>query len=87
MVPFVIIFYMEEIEEPRNMINAFEKENNFDTPLFDFFSSVTHDIFYKDVDNANTNANSAIDKISKSFIRENNNNILLSNYGENYFND
>ena len=37
------------------MINAFEKEDNFDTPLFDFFSSVTHDIFYKDVDNANTN--------------------------------
>ena len=81
---------MDEIEEPRNMINAFEKEYNFDTPLFDFFSSVIHEIFYKDykdVDNANTNANNAIDKIAKSFIKENNNDILLSNYGESYFND
>lgn len=87
MVPFVIIFYMDEIEEPRNMINTFEKEDNFDTPLFGLFRDITHDIFYKDVDNANTNANNAIDKISKNFIQENNNGILLSSYGESYFND
>lgn len=73
---------MDEIEEPRNMINAFEKEDNFNMSLFNFFSSFTHDIFYKDVDNASTNTNNAIDRISKNFIRENNNGILLSNYGK-----
>ena len=80
MVPFVIIFYMDEIEEPHSMTNAFKKENNFE---FDFFV----DIFYKDINKVHTNVDNAIDKISKNLIKKNNNDIILSNYGESYFND
>ena len=76
---------MDEIEEPHSIANVFEKEDNFDS--FDFFSGITQDIFYKDVNDINTDVTNAVDKITKKIIKENNNDIILSNYGDSYFND
>lgn len=78
---------MDEIEEPHSITNAFEKEDNFDTSSFGFFKGITQDIFYKDIHDTNTDVTNAVDKITKKIIKENNNDIILSNYGDSYFND
>lgn len=78
---------MDVIEEPHSITNVFEKEDNFDTSSFNFFSGITQDIFYKGVNDTNTEVTNAVDKITKKIIKENNNDIILSNYGDSYFND